>query len=370
MKKKIGILTTYFATNFGAMLQPFAMKRTLEQYGFDVELIRYKQPKVYRNYNPYYYRLFIRKNVIAVLKYLLILPILRRKANVYKRYMWKHIQPVKGFIKNIPQDKDFYIFGSDQIWNPIVTDGFDDIYFGNFPTNPQAKKIAYAASAEAIQYTNEECKYLKRNLRNFDCISVREQKLANDLMRVTGISNIETVLDPTLIADVSIYDEIEQIDPLQGRKYILFYKIRNCMYFAEKIYQYAQSIQAELLILSSWYEKEIVSFAKEHKGVTYLPDAGVEIFLGAIKAAECIFTPSFHGCVFPILFHKAFYSLVLSDSWNTRANDLLYSLGLENRLLSIDSTITNDSIDYKEVDIKLKERKKISHDFLKKSLSI
>ena len=41
--KTAGILTTYFASNFGAMLQPYALKRTLEGLGVDVEIIRYKQ---------------------------------------------------------------------------------------------------------------------------------------------------------------------------------------------------------------------------------------------------------------------------------------------------------------------------------------
>lgn len=44
--KTAGILTTYFASNFGAMLQPFALKRTLEQMGLEVEILRYKQPAI------------------------------------------------------------------------------------------------------------------------------------------------------------------------------------------------------------------------------------------------------------------------------------------------------------------------------------
>lgn len=370
MKQKIGILTTYFATNFGAMLQPFAMKRTLEQYGYEVEMIRYKQPNVYNTYAPLTAKKLLRKNIFATLHYLTILPILNRKACVYKKYMAKHIQPIEGFCKKIPADKDYYFFGSDQIWNPSITNGFDDVYFGRFSVKQGAKKIAYAASAEAIEYNASQVNYLRDNLQNFDSIGVREQKLADDLMRVTGRTDIHTVLDPTLIADPKIYDEIEQINPLPHKKYVLFYKIRNCMYFVDKIYEYARSIDAELLILSSWYERLIVKFAHNHEHVTYLPEAGVEIFLGAMKNAEIIFTPSFHGCVFPILFSKQFYSLVLADSWNTRVNDLLNSLGLQERLLKIDDVITNEPIDYKFANEKLAFRRKESHDFIKKSLNL
>lgn len=370
MKQKIGILTTYFATNFGAMLQPFAMKRVLEKYGYDVELIRYKQHKVYDTYKPFCWRRLIRKNVLASIQYLISLPILLRKATVFRSYMQKHLQPIKGFSKTIPADKDYYFFGSDQIWNPSITDGFDDIYFGNFPVKKNAKKIAYAASAEGIEYTDSQCLYLKQNIKNFDFVSVREQKLADDLKRVTGRLDIYTVLDPTLIADVAIYDEIKDINPLPGKKYIVFYKIRNCISFAEKIYQYARLIDAEMLILSSWYEKDLVHFSRSHKFVTYIPDAGIEIFLGSIKNAEAIFTPSFHGCVFPILYKKSFFSLVLDDTWNTRANALLSSLGLLNRQISINDNIIESEIDYKDVYSKLEKLRNYSHQFIKKGLGI
>lgn len=53
MKQKVGILTTYFASNFGAMLQPFALKRHLEMLGYDVEMIRYKQKNIEKFYNPW-----------------------------------------------------------------------------------------------------------------------------------------------------------------------------------------------------------------------------------------------------------------------------------------------------------------------------
>ena len=366
--KKAGIITTYFATNFGAMLQPFAMKRTLEKLGLDVEIIRYTQPHVYNVYNPLYYRKFVRKNIFAVLEHLEGLVVQLRKRRVYQKYLLKYLNPEPGFCDKIPKNKDYYFFGSDQIWNPVVTGGYDKIYFGEFPAEERAKKIAYAASAEAIKDTPEDIIFFKKNLKNFDAISVREQKLNDDLTKKIGYTGITTVLDPTLLADQSIYDEIEHVNPLAGKKFVLFYKIRDCMYFADKIYEYAKSINAEMLILSSWYEKNIVKFARKHAKVTYIPDAGVEIFLGAIKNAECVFTPSFHGCVFPILNHRKFYSLVLRDSWNTRAADLLNLLKLQDRLLCIEDEILDKPIDFTDADRILGQRREDSMKFIKDAI--
>lgn len=362
--KKAGILTTYFATNFGAMLQPFALKRTLEYKGLDVEVIRYKQPRVYQVYKP----IKISRNIKATIRNLMSLPILLKKASVYRKYMYKHINPLPGFCDKIPSDKDFYFMGSDQIWNPVITDGFDDVYFGKFPVKKESKKIAYAASAESIDYTPEQVAYLKENLANFDHIGVREQTLADNLIKHTGISDISVVVDPTLVANPKIYDEIEQINPMKGKKFVLFYKIRDCINFAPKILEYARSVNAELLILSSWYERDIVKFSRSHKDVTYLPAAGVEIFLGAIKNAECVFTPSFHGCVFPILFHTPFYCLVLNDTWNTRAHDLLCTLSLTDRFLRIDDVVTSSPIDFNKVDVKVEEVRRVSNEYIDYSI--
>ena len=368
--KKIGILTTYFATNFGAMLQPFALKRTLESFGFDVEFIRYKQPKVYNVYKPIHPKRFLSTHIQSNFKYLKECLVYLKKSKNFKKFKLKYLQPKDGFVKNIDPSKDFYVMGSDQIWNPVVTGGFDDVYFGRFQTKAEAKKIAYAASAESIDYNPEQVDYLKKNLQNFDFISVREYKLAEDLSRVTGRTDIQTVLDPTLLADPSIYDEIEIKNPLPGQKFIFFYKIRNCWNFIDKIHSYAKQKKAQLLILSSWYERDIEDYAKQNSDVVYIPTAGVEFFLGAVKYSECIFTPSFHGCAFPIIFHKPFFSLLLEDNWNTRVNDLLKTLGLTERLLTKQTNIEDSSIDFSNADKRLQERRNQSISFLKNSLSV
>lgn len=366
--KKIGIITTYFATNFGAMLQPFAMKRTLEQMGYSVEMIRYKQPRVWSVYNPWDKTKIFRRNIGAMVFHWLTMPWQLIKQRRYYSYMEKHVAK-RGFDKEIKQNMDYYIFGSDQIWNPVVTDGFDEVYFGKFEAKQGAKKIAYAASAESIDYTAKQVDYLKSRLLQFDSIAVREETLAKRLKEVTGIDTIETVVDPTLLANQSIYGEIKENNPLKGERYVLFYKIRNSMYFAEKILEYARLNNAKMLILSSWIELPIIQFACKHKDVVYLPHVGVETFLGAIRNAQCIFTPSFHGIVFPILYHKPFYSLVLDDKWNSRADNLLCSLGLKQRLLTMAMDIEESQIDYVAVDERLETLRQRSMDYLYRALN-
>lgn len=367
MKKSIGILTTYFATNFGAMLQPFALKRTLENMGFDAELIRYKQPKVWRVYSPWEPKKVFRKNIMAAIFHVVTLPWQILKRRRFFKYMRRHVQSKTGFVKEIDK-KDFYIVGSDQIWNPAVTGGFDEVYWGNFKTGPESKKISYAASAEDIDYNEKNVEYIREHLMNFSSISVREESLAVKLQEISRNDKIESVVDPTVLADKSIYDEIRSYNPLKNRRFVLLYKIRRSEEFLEKIYEYALSVDADLLILSTWIEWPIIKFARSRKRVHYKPAIGVEGFLGAVKHAECVFTPSFHGCVFPILFHRPFFSLVLSDNWNTRTTDFLASVGLSDRQITIKDDIINQEIDYQLVDNKIDMLRQKSMSFLSNAL--
>lgn len=116
MKAKVGILTTYFASNFGAMLQPFALKRHLEMLGCEVEMIRYNQKHIEHFYNPWKLDAFKSCNPRSILAYLYYLPGAVKRYNAFQRFMLKYINPEKGFDKTIPSDKDFYFMGSDQIW--------------------------------------------------------------------------------------------------------------------------------------------------------------------------------------------------------------------------------------------------------------
>lgn len=369
MKKKVGILTTYFASNFGAMLQPFALKRHIEQLGYDVEMIRYEQKPIAAFYNPWKFHVLLSFNLRKIARYLYNLPVMVRRDHVFKHFMYKHINPEKGYCKQIPNDKDFYFIGSDQIWNPKNTRGFDDIYFGKFETKSGAIKASYAASAENIEYTDEEVDYLRTNIKNFDYVSVREKVLENNIRRVTGRQDICTVLDPSMLVDSNVYDEIEHVHPCPGEKFIFFYDIRNCKEFSDKILNHAKSIGARLVIVSEMPDRWYKNFAKQHKEAIYLPCAGIELFLGGMKYAEFVYTASFHGSVFAILNHKKFYTLNLHDSKMTRPTHLLQMLGLQNRLLSITDNISDEEIDYCSVEKLLCAEREESRKFVLKVLN-
>ena len=200
---KIGILTFHCAHNYGAVLQCYALQEVLKRMGHTVEVMDYRPAFLKTAYDIVSFRRIYSRNPLKILKSLvsefLCLP---ERIRRYKGF--------DSFIKNrlrlsspdIPSDCDVYIMGSDQIWNPGITQGFDGVYFGYLPAD-------------------SEKDYLQKALCNFDAVSVRETHLANLLQPLTE-KKVSVVLDPTLLADSSVWNVFLGQRPMK-RKYVLVY---------------------------------------------------------------------------------------------------------------------------------------------------
>lgn len=371
---KIGILTTYFAYNFGAMLQPFALKRTLEQMGHDVEMIRYKQEAVYNYYSPISWNRLFSRNPFRGLRYAIYLvksyKVLKQREVNFKRFMLKHITNTDAFCSTIPTDKDVYFIGSDQLWNPYNLGGFDEVYMGNFQAKDEAIKATYAISAGNLEFNERNVEYLNAKFKNFDYISVREDSLRENLVQYTECRNAETVLDPTLLAEPSLYKELETTNPLPDDDFIMLYYIRDCSKFLESLCSLAEKRNYRLLVLSEGVKEDVVAMSKKHDCIKYMPEAGEDVFLGGIKNAKCVFTPSFHGIVFSIIYKRPFYSLELADNNNHRAQDLLAMLDLKDRIIRINDTPEIiDCIDFNTCDQILNAEREKSLKFINKVIN-
>ncbi|MGN8786168.1 polysaccharide pyruvyl transferase family protein, partial [Blautia sp. HCP3S3_D9] len=113
----------------------------------------------------------------------------------------------------------------------------------------------------------------------------------------------------------------------------------------------------------------------EGEGIS-LEKVGPIEFLSYIRHAECIFTDSFHGTVFSILFEKKFVVFEREQkkqqaSKNSRLYDLLDCFNLKDRLYSKKNIeyYMNTEIKYELVNKKLEESRKKSLNFLWDSLS-
>lgn len=359
IQMKIGILTFHCAHNYGAVLQCYALQETLKAMGHDVKVIDYHPEflltpyKVWDIHRDKSYNSFVRGLVLECLK--LSKRIARHKA--FDSFMQTKLCLTKE--KTILPSFDAYIMGSDQIWNPQITNGFHKPYFGYFDFPKENRKyIAYAASMEASSLNQEAKDFYAKALNNFDAVSVREKTLA-DLLQPLTPKKIETVLDPTLLANATMWDSIAK-PPLVHYKYVLVYQVRydkNAWRIAQNI---ANQIGAKVIEITTW-----VSW-KSKKNL--YQRCSPEEFLGWLKHASCVVTTSFHGTAFSIIFNRPFYCLKLGKG-DTRVASLLQKLGLDNRMIEKTSSPDFRTIDYQQVTIKLTDLQKKSYQYLISSLN-
>lgn len=87
--------------------------------------------------------------------------------------------------------------------------------------------------------------------------------------------------------------------------------------------------------------------------------------------AEMVFTDSFHGCVFSIIFNKPFWVIGNKDRGNARFDSLLKLFNLEERRVNINSLKNIDSklqIDWDKVNTIKREWQEKSLKFLTDNL--
>lgn len=360
---KIGILTFHCAHNYGAVLQCYATQEFLRGKGYEVEVINYRPEYLLRPYKLFDKTRFKSNNPIQFIKKiiieLIIFKIRYKRWIGFEKFINNRLNIGNVVTKNtIPSDCNVYIVGSDQVWSPRITRGFDSVYFANFPFAKGDKKyISYAASMESKSLDEIQVEFYKKNLSNFDSLSVRENVLLQLLQPLTSKS-IAHVLDPVLMTPTQVWDKISSNNS-NTEKYVVVYQVRsnpNTMRIARHI---AHQLGTKVIEISTWLQLHT-------KGM--IQDATPEEFINIIRNAACIVTTSFHGTAFSIVFNRPFYTIKLNDGRDSRSTSLLESLNLRERLIEINDLPVFTDIDYSIANHKLNELSKISQDYLLNNL--
>lgn len=377
---KFGIITLV-SDNYGNKFQNYAVEQLLSEYG-DVQTFAlenlYQKPNseekslfaklsfkyvcdVLRSRLMYTYDINrVDKNLLYNLFYVLfnrkkLSKLITDRSNQFKKFSnsYLHIYKNKLNFKNVGQDFvnkfDYFICGSDQIWNPTYATT-SELAFCSFA--PQ-KTICVSPSFGVSEIPDYRKNEYARLLKNIYKLSVREkdgQKIIKDLTE----RDAPVLLDPTMLLPIEKWNEI-----LKKPKTELPQRYVVC-YFLGKI--------------DKAYKKAIEDFAKQKnlpivtlfditapQYYTYAPDE----VLYAIKNAEYVLTDSFHGTVFSILFHKNFYVFNRNEggiSMNSRLDTLLEKFGLKDRTDFNSIDITDQQ--WQEVENVILNEKELAKDFL------
>lgn len=373
--KKVGIITFQCADNFGAVLQCFALSRVVKELGCDVEVINYCPKSITSGYRTLFsleeikngmssgWKFLIRNILFIKLKNYKKSVLKKFKYNKYKKANIKLTKKVLSYesVKSLPK-YDYYIAGSDQIWNHEITKGYDSAYFLEFAPE-ESKKIAYAASM-GVRLLPDKKQQLKELIGNYDYISVREEILKQDIKELTDKS-VFTVLDPTMLLNKEFWEN-NTLPNKRDNDYIFFYA-----------FSYSKENFDFVNMLSDMYDCDIVHFyygrlarrLKRNGGTFYYDDPNE--FLTLIKNAKISVIDSFHGTIFSILFNVPFYTFINSHR-GVRLTNLLEELKLEGRILDkcIKPEDVTLDIDFDMAMSLLDKKKEESLNFLKHALDI
>lgn len=362
--KKIGLITWHYYDNVGSNLQAYAIYKTISDNGGDCKFINYRKKEFDDNIVKKYIKIFCSfLNKIGIIDDL-------------SNYSFKSRQFQKKYFKMTPKcnnynikkysDKfDIFICGSDQIWAPSV---FDENYLLSFTCSKN--KFSYAASLGLNNIPLKLQYKYKKLLLDFKKISVREKK-GYDLLKKIGI-NSKVVLDPTFLLEKKQWMDISNKKIIKDNdKYIFCYLIGKNDKQLEFIKKYSDIIKTRLIIYSP------VNDISDYNFKNVLKKLGPEEFISYIANAEHIFTDSYHGCIFSIIFEKKFnVFLRFNDendinSQNSRIYNLLDLLSIEKFLIKdYDDINIDENYNYQEIMLKLEKYKKESFEFLNSILEV
>ncbi|MGP1568846.1 MAG: polysaccharide pyruvyl transferase family protein, partial [Peptoanaerobacter stomatis] len=269
-----------------------------------------------------------------------------------------------GLNSNLDYEGEYnnYIAGSDIIWGKEFSN-MDRVYFlDNVPSN--SKKIVYAASM-TYEDRNEYTQLYKKYIPDIDYISVRETDSVEFISRFTD-KKVYRVLDPTLLLDDTDYNKlIVESDNIPNEPYILSYCLSHNSSVVDYTNILAKKMGLKILHFFADYPNKV--FDKDSKEFSF---ACPREFLGYVKNSNFIFTNSFHGTCFSILFKKSFYTYTSKKNNISRIISLLNLLGLNSRGLSNFSDLKkfDTEIDYDKVYKILDYERKNSIEFLEKAL--
>ncbi|MGN1139132.1 MAG: polysaccharide pyruvyl transferase family protein [Ruminococcus sp.] len=380
--KNVAILTIFNNNNnYGGVLQAFALHKKVKELGYNADVLYYVNGK-----NPVYpsakeqLKQYGVKDILKKVTEKAQAKIFNGKVNnifvnravLFDKFRKEHISTNGPFDDSTlvkSRDRYFaYISGSDQIWNPnAAREGFllsmiDDNH----------RKIAYAASIGRSVLSAHESEVMIPLIKRYDSVSVRE-KTAQKLLAQKGVENVKTVLDPTLILDKREWQNL-CVPVEKKRKYVLCYFFSENRKYREEIDGYCKKNDLDLYYIP--YANQCYIHG-DHKGKGIKQEnVGPVEFLSLINNAEAVFTDSFHGTVFSIIFNKNFVVYERdkkshSSSKNSRIYDLLGAVGLDNRLYSgkgLEQYFSRN-IDFKAVEDKLQELRKGSIEFLEDALN-
>lgn len=355
------ITSTFFrSNNYGALLQAYALQRTIISLGHENVIlnVQYKpsgKKKKIRSVRDLYFRClkFIRGEKSVQLT---------RHFDDFRanRLLFSERYYLSKELEENPPQADCLITGSDQVWNFHTTDFMNSrlLKYGA----PDLLRFSYAASIEVMDYDENQKQRMNEALSHFQGISVREESAKEYLKSFTDY-DCQRVLDPVFLLQAKQWNQIAKEPRVKG-PYILCYQVQSNKKMQKTVNELKKRTGYPIVSICNGLNKWIRS------DYTFF-DVSIEEFLGLYRDAAVVVSASFHGVAFGLVYEKPVYAMVKKARAN-RIKEIMGLFGLSDYVISEDSNVSvpNYSSDAIAVMRSKKEMEiEASMSYLKKMLS-
>lgn len=343
-------IITLVSDNYGNKYQNYAVEQIFSEYG-DVETYGlenlYHAPastgtSILAKLNPAYIRevlisrpmyqydinrldkgiihnlIYVKKNTIELIK------LKKRRSERFRRFADQnmHISTTVLNRENVTKEWrdsiEYFICGSDQIWNPNYATTSELAFCSFAPEKTICLSPSFGVS-KIPSYRKEE---YSGWLRQIKLLSVRETVGQKIIKNLTG-RDAEVLLDPTMILPIEKWEKLckEPEEKLPNNYMVCYFLGRIDKSYYKKIMDFSKKKELPIVMLFDITTPKYYTF--DPAEVLY-----------AIKHADYVLTDSFHGSVFSILFHKNFYVFTRNEgkeSMNSRIETLLDKFELSSR---------------------------------------
>lgn len=347
---KFGIITLV-SDNYGNKYQNYAVEKIFSQYG-EVETYAleelYERPQIkddskFAKWNPIYIREVlisrpmykydinrIDKGIINNLIYAKknsnsLLSLKKKRSHRFKVFADQNLNISNVILnrENITKEWiegiDFFICGSDQIWNPTYGTTSELAFCSFAPEKTVCMSPSFGVS-KIPEYREKEYSIW---LKKIKALSVREIAGQKIIKNLTG-RMAEVLLDPTMLVSSKTWENIckEPENKLPDHYIVCYFLGRVDKSYYKKIRDFSKKKALPVVMLFDILTPEY-----------YVYDPAEVLYI--IKHADYVLTDSFHGSVFSILFHKDFYVFTRNEgglNMNSRIETLLEKFDLNDRL--------------------------------------
>ena len=317
---RLGILTLHSQTNYGGVLQAYALQEILKRLGHDVVVIDRWMDEC----NSTLRGITSSRSVVGWAKFLARASLGFGDLADYVRHL-RTVKMLPTLLRlshysfhhwiDAPEqlDIDAIVVGSDQVWNPLIQGDELPYLLEGAPTIPA---IAYAASFGTHTLPKKLTSRYRDGMAKFNAISVREKE-GVDIVNSLGLSAAH-VLDPTLLVQPSAWNRFIKESPKPSHRKLVCYLIQDPLGFVVndmKHFAKQQDCDVEIFFGGpcQLMPSSIIALAKISTGAVRSLLAGrvhthftatPNEFLDEISHADWVLTDSFHALMFSAIFKR------------------------------------------------------------------